>query len=59
MALRQIIGAPQPPPERLDTQDAVATARAALGEPGWAASIAAGQALTVDRAIAEALADTA
>jgi hypothetical protein len=33
----------------------VAAARAALGEEAWAAAFAAGQALTLEEAIAEAL----
>jgi hypothetical protein len=35
----------------------VASARAALGEEWWAAAFAAGQAMTVEQAIAEALAE--
>ena len=55
-ALREALGAPQPPQERTDTEQAVAPARAALGEEAWAAAYAAGRALTLEQAIAEALA---
>jgi len=54
-ALRETIGAPQPLVERADTAAAVAPARAALGEAACAAALAAGQALTLQEAIAEAL----
>jgi predicted ATPase/class 3 adenylate cyclase len=50
-ALREMIGAPQPPQEQT-----VAAARAALGEEAWAAAFAAGRALTLEQAAAEALA---
>jgi tetratricopeptide (TPR) repeat protein len=55
MALRHVIGAPQPAPERTDTERGVAAARAALGEPQWAAALQAGQTLLLEQAIAEAL----
>ncbi|MBF6592054.1 MAG: hypothetical protein IVW57_16215 [Ktedonobacterales bacterium] len=53
--LREELGTPQPAGERADVDRAVAAARAALGEEAWAAAFAAGQALTRERAIAEAL----
>jgi predicted ATPase/class 3 adenylate cyclase len=54
-ALREAGGAPQPPQEREDTQEAVAAARAALGEDAWAVAFAAGWTMTLEAAIAEAL----
>jgi predicted ATPase/class 3 adenylate cyclase len=57
-AVRETIGAPQPSDERADTEAAVAAARAALGEEQWAAAFAAGQALSLEQAIAEALGET-
>jgi predicted ATPase/transcriptional regulator with XRE-family HTH domain len=56
MAAREMIGAPQPPEDRADLEQAVAEARAALGEAAWAAALAAGLALTLEQAVAEALA---
>ena len=53
--MREALGAPQPPQEQAETEQAVAVARAALGEAAWAAALAAGQALTLEEAIAEAL----
>jgi hypothetical protein len=50
VALREIHGIPQPIPEREDTEAAVARA--------WAAAFAAGKALTLEQAIAEALETT-
>jgi predicted ATPase/class 3 adenylate cyclase/Tfp pilus assembly protein PilF len=61
-ATREAIGAPPPPTEREETEVAVAPARAALGEEGWAAAFAAGRLLPLKQAIREgmgALADTA
>ncbi len=58
-ALRETLGAPQPPQEREETEQAVAGARAALGETAWAAAVAAGQKLTLEQAIAEALDENA
>ena len=55
-ALRETIGAPQPPQEQTDVEQAVAAARVALGEESWAAAYAAGRALSLEQAIAEALA---
>jgi hypothetical protein len=54
-ALREAIGAPRPSVERTLTEQEVATARQALGEEAWAAAFAAGQAMTLDEAIAQAL----
>jgi predicted ATPase/class 3 adenylate cyclase/transcriptional regulator with XRE-family HTH domain len=54
-AVRETLGAPQPPEEQADTEAAVAPARAALGEEAWTAAFAAGRALTLEQAIAEAL----
>jgi len=54
-ALRETLGAPIPPPERADVERAVAEARAALGEEAWGRALAAGRALTLEQAIAEAL----
>jgi len=53
--LRETIGAAQPLPEQTDTEQAVAVARAALGEEAWVATFAAGRALALEEAIAEAL----
>jgi predicted ATPase/class 3 adenylate cyclase len=57
-ALRETLGAPQPANEREDTEQAVAAARAALGEAAWTVAYAAGKALTLDEAVAEALEET-
>ncbi|MGO8947315.1 MAG: ATP-binding protein [Ktedonobacterales bacterium] len=54
-ALRETIGAPQPAREHDDTEQAVAPARAALGEEGWMAAYVAGHAVTPEQAITEAL----
>jgi TPP-dependent trihydroxycyclohexane-1,2-dione (THcHDO) dehydratase len=56
MAQREALEAPQPANEQADVAQAVATARAALGEEAWAAAFAAGRALTLEEALAEALA---
>lgn len=53
--MREELGAPQPPTERQDTQEAVAAAREEVGESAWAAAYAAGQALPLEAAIALAL----
>jgi hypothetical protein len=58
-AMRTAIGAPLPPPERATYDATVATARAALGEDTFAAAWAAGQALPLEQAIAEALGEEA
>jgi predicted ATPase/class 3 adenylate cyclase len=53
-ALREAIGAPMAPADRAAYDRHVATVRAALGEAAFAAAWAAGQAMTLDRAIAAA-----
>jgi predicted ATPase/class 3 adenylate cyclase len=53
--LRETIGVPQPVVWRHDTEAAVAPARAMFGEERWAAAFGAGQALSLEQAIAEAL----
>jgi predicted ATPase/class 3 adenylate cyclase/Tfp pilus assembly protein PilF len=53
--VREALSAPQPSDERADTEAAVAPARAALGEEQWATAFAAGRALSLEEAIAEAL----
>jgi predicted ATPase/class 3 adenylate cyclase len=58
-ALRQAIGAPLPPVDRPDCEATAQAARAALGEAAFAAAWAAGEALTPEEAVAEALADDA
>jgi predicted ATPase/DNA-binding SARP family transcriptional activator len=54
-ALRDVIGVQIPPNGRLDYEHAVAAARAELDEEAFAAAWAAGQALTLEQAIAYAL----
>jgi predicted ATPase/class 3 adenylate cyclase/transcriptional regulator with XRE-family HTH domain len=54
-ALRKTLGAPDLSPEREAARAYRASARAALGEEAWAAAFAAGQALSLEEAIAEAL----
>ncbi len=54
-AVREMLGAPLPAAEQADLEEAVAPARAALGEEAWGAAIAAGQALSLEDAVAEAL----
>jgi hypothetical protein len=56
--LRETIGVPQPVYWRRDTEEAVAPARAALEEEQWAVAFAAGQVLSLEEAIAEALGDS-
>ncbi|HET9979886.1 MAG TPA: tetratricopeptide repeat protein, partial [Ktedonobacterales bacterium] len=53
--LRENTGAPLPANERADVEEAVAAARAALGEEAWAAAFAAGRALSLEEAVTEAL----
>ena len=55
VAARETIGAPQPAEDLADLEQAVAGARAALGEQRWAAAFAAGRSRTLDEAAAEAL----
>jgi hypothetical protein len=57
-ALSEAIGAPQVLRGQEETERTVAPARAALGEEAWAAAFAAGQALSLEEAIAEALKET-
>ncbi|HEV2239021.1 MAG TPA: tetratricopeptide repeat protein [Ktedonobacterales bacterium] len=57
-ALRELRGAPQPPQERTDVEEAVAGARAALGEEAWATAFAAGRTLSLEAAIAEVLVES-
>ncbi|HEV2461320.1 MAG TPA: tetratricopeptide repeat protein, partial [Ktedonobacterales bacterium] len=54
-ALRETLGTPLSPTDREDVKQAVAPARAALGEEQWAAAFAAGRGLSLEQAIAEAL----
>jgi predicted ATPase len=54
-ALREALGTPQPPQEQAETEQATAAARSTLGEAAWAAAFAAGRALPLEQAIAEAL----
>ncbi|HET8907291.1 MAG TPA: tetratricopeptide repeat protein [Ktedonobacterales bacterium] len=54
--LRETLGAPDLSPERETARAHEASAQAALGEEAWAAAFAAGQALSLDEAIAQALA---
>jgi tetratricopeptide (TPR) repeat protein len=53
--LRQVIGCRPPPAARATYERAMAVAQAQLGEDAFAAAWAAGQALTPEQAIAEAL----
>jgi predicted ATPase len=57
-ALREALGMVLGAFDRADIEAAVAPARAALGEEAWAAAFAAGRALTLEEAIAEALDET-
>jgi predicted ATPase/DNA-binding XRE family transcriptional regulator len=54
-ALRAPLDAPPLAQDRADVEQAVAPARAALGEDAWAAAFAFGQALSLEEAIAYAL----
>jgi tetratricopeptide (TPR) repeat protein len=56
--LRETLGAPLPPQERAEVEQAVAAARSALGEAGWAAAFEAGRALSLEKVIAEALGES-
>jgi predicted ATPase len=56
-ALREKVGAPLLPTGRGNVEQAVALARAALGEEQWAVAFAAGRALSLEEAVAEALDD--
>jgi predicted ATPase/class 3 adenylate cyclase len=57
LARREIVGAPQPANERVEVEQAAAAARTALGEAAWAAVFAAGQALPLEQAVADALSE--
>jgi tetratricopeptide (TPR) repeat protein len=54
-AVREQLGAPQPPDDRQELERLVAPAREALGEPAWTAAFTAGTALSLEAAVAEAL----
>ena len=53
-ALRQALGTPLPPVEQAEHEQWVAAARQQLGAAAWRAEWAAGQALPLDEAVAEA-----
>jgi non-specific serine/threonine protein kinase len=53
--LRVAVGSPKPVNEAADTAWEVADARAAIGESAWEAAYNAGQALSLEKAVAEAL----
>lgn len=55
--LRETIGAPRPPVERPRYEATVQAARASLGERAFTAARAAGQALSLEDAVGEALVD--
>ncbi len=55
-ALREAIGAPRPPSEEAEHRRRGASARVALGESAFAAASAAGRALSLEQALADALA---
>jgi non-specific serine/threonine protein kinase len=59
VALSEAVGAPQVLRAREEMERTVAPARAALGEERWAAAVAAGRALPLEQAIAEALGEAA
>jgi non-specific serine/threonine protein kinase len=54
-ALRDVLGAPVPPPDRARHDEVLASVRASLGEERFAAIWAAGRALPLAQAIAEAV----
>jgi hypothetical protein len=56
-ALREAIGTPLPPADRAEHDRSVAAVRTALGEEAFAAAWAEGRALTLEHAVAFALAD--
>jgi tetratricopeptide (TPR) repeat protein len=58
-ALRESAGHPLPPVERANYERDIAAARAQLDEDAWIVAWAEGQAMTVEQAIAEALASAA
>jgi non-specific serine/threonine protein kinase len=55
-ALRDVLGAPAPPPDRARVESEAAAARARLGDAAFAAALDAGRMLAPDDAIAEAAA---
>jgi tetratricopeptide (TPR) repeat protein len=57
-ALEATLGIARSALDQADTEAVVAPARVALGEAAWVAAYAAGQALTLEQAIAEALEET-
>jgi predicted ATPase/transcriptional regulator with XRE-family HTH domain len=58
-ALRERVDVSPSPRDRVNMQRAAAEARLTLGETGWAAAFAAGRALALEEAIAEALGEAA
>jgi non-specific serine/threonine protein kinase len=57
-ALREVLGAPLPPPDLAHAEAEAAAARNALGEAGFSAALEHGRALSLEEAVAEALAFT-
>ena len=53
-ALRDVLGAPAPPPDRAWVDAEAAAARNRLGEAGFAAAVEMGRTLTLEEAVAEA-----
>ena len=53
--VRERLGAPQAPDVRREVEQMVASAQEALGERAWTAAFTAGQALSLEAAVAEAL----
>jgi predicted ATPase len=56
--LRARIGSPLPVPERIATERTVATAQAALGQPGWSSAFTAGRLQPLAEVIADALGES-
>jgi hypothetical protein len=54
-AIRELIGTPQPEPERTATERAVGPARAGLGKQKWHAALEAGRTMKLEQAITYAL----
>jgi non-specific serine/threonine protein kinase len=52
--VRDTLGAPVPPQDRVDIEQAVAAEREAMGEQAWQAAYSDGRALSLEEAIAEA-----
>jgi len=57
-ALRETLDAPQPALWQAEVEQAVAAARATLGEEAWVAAFTAGRALSLDQALVEALSES-